>query len=45
MHSEYGITFDNAGQWSFDNDTARNVISFGTDNSFSSHADDCKNNF
>ena len=30
---------------SFDNDTARIVISFGADNSSSSHADNCKNNF
>ena len=28
-YSGYGITFDNAGFWSFDNDTARNVIIFG----------------
>ena len=25
-YSVYGITFDSAGSWSFDNDFARNVI-------------------
>ena len=45
VFSGYGITFDSAGSWSFDNDTARNVINFGVDNSSSSHADYHKNNF
>ena len=45
MYSGYGITFDSASSWSFDNDTARNVIIFGVDNSSSSHADNHKNNF
>ena len=45
MYSGYGIIFDCAGSWSFDNDFARNVIIFGVDNSSSSHADNCKNNF
>ena len=31
--------------WRFDNDSARNVIIFGVDNSLSSHADNRKNNF
>ena len=44
MYSGYGITFDSAGLWSFDNDIARNVIIFGVGNSSSSHADNCKNN-
>ena len=44
MYSGYGITLDSAGSWSFDNDTTRNVI-FCVDNSSSSHADNCKNNF
>ena len=35
LYSGYGITFDSAGFWSFDNDTARNVIIFGVDNSSS----------
>ena len=33
------------GFWSFDNDTARNVIIFGVDTSSSSHSDNHKNNF
>ena len=45
MYIGYGITFDSAGSWSFDNDIARNLIMFGVDNSSSSHADNCKNNF
>ena len=45
VYSGYGITFDSAGSWSFDNDTARNVIIFGVDNSSSSHSDNRKNNF
>ena len=39
MYSGHGKTFDSASWWSFDNDTARNVIIFGVDNSSSSHAD------
>ena len=39
VYSGYGITFDSACSWSFDNDIARNVIIFGVDNSSSSHAD------
>ena len=45
VYSGYGITFDSAGSWSFDNDTARNIIIFGVNNSSSFHADNCKNNF
>ena len=37
VYSGYGITFDSAVSWSFDNDFARNVIIFGADNSSSSH--------
>ena len=37
MYSGYGITFDSGGSWSFDNDTARNVIIFGVNSSSSSH--------
>ena len=44
VYSGCWITFDSAGFWSFDNDTARNVIVFGVDNSSSSHSDNCKNN-
>ena len=45
MYSGYGITFDRVGVWSFDNNTARKVISFGVHNSSSSHSENCKNNF
>ena len=45
MYSGYGITYDSAGSWSFDNDIARNVIIFGVDNSSSFHTDNHKNNF
>ena len=45
VYSGYGITFDSAGSWSFNNDTARNIIFFGVDNSSSVHIDNCKNNF
>ena len=31
VHCGLGITFDSAGLWSFDNDTARNAIIFGVD--------------
>ena len=33
VYNGYGITFDSAGFWSFDNDTAGNVIIVGVDNS------------
>ena len=46
MYSGYGIAFDELGSWSFDNDFARNVlVIFGVDNNYSSHTDNCKNNF
>ena len=45
MYSGYGIAFDSAGSWNFGNDFARNFLIFGVDNSSSSHADNCKNNF
>ena len=41
----YVITFDSASSWSFDNESAKNVIIFGVDNSSSSHADNRKNIF
>ena len=31
VYSRYGITFDSAGSWSFDNGTSRNFIIFGVD--------------
>ena len=45
MYRGYGITFDSAGFWSFDNDSARNVIIFGADKGSSSHPDNRNNNF
>ena len=45
VYSGCGITFDSAGSWSFDNDLARNVITFGVNNSSSSRSDNRKNNF
>ena len=44
MYSGYGIAFDSSDSWSFDNDTARNVIIFYVDDNSSSHAENCKNN-
>ena len=44
VNSGYEIAFDGKGEWNFDNDFARNVITFGGDNSSSSHADNWKNN-
>ena len=45
MYSKYGITFDSVGEWSFDNCTVRNVITFGADSSSSSRSSNSKNNF
>ena len=45
MCSGYGIAFDGKDSWNFGNGTPRNVITFGVDNSASSHADNLKNNF
>ena len=45
VYRGYRIASDSADSWSFDNDFARNVISFGVDNSSSSHSDNSKNNF
>ena len=45
VHRGYGITFDSADSWNFDNDFVRNVIIFDVDNSSSAHADNRKNNF
>ena len=32
MYSEYRIAFDRAGEWSFNNDSARNVMISAVDN-------------
>ena len=45
VSSGYGIAFDSGGFWSLHFDTARNVITFGVDNSSLSHAKYRKNNF
>ena len=45
VYRGYGIASDGKGEWSFGNDYARIVITFGVDNSSSSHADNLKNNF
>ena len=43
--SGYGIVFDGKSERSFNTYYARNVIIFGVENSWSSHADKLKNNF
>ena len=45
VYNGYVITFDSASSWSFDNESAKNVIIFGVDNSSSSHADNRKDHF
>ena len=45
VYSGYGIPSNGKGEWSFDNDYARNVVIFDVDHSSSSHADNLKNNF
>ena len=44
MYSGYETPFDAAGSWNLDNDFARNIVSFGADNSLSSYANNFKNN-
>ena len=45
INSGYGIEFDGKVKWSFGNDDARNVMTFGVDNSSSSHTDNLNNIF
>ena len=45
VYSWYGMTFYCAVSWSFGNDTARNAMNFGADNSSSSLVGNLKNNF
>ena len=45
VYSGYGIAFDGKGEWSFGNDSAKNVIIFGVDNKSSSHTNNLKNDF
>ena len=42
MYYDYGIAFDDAASWSFNNGFARNGIIFGVDNSSSFHDDNLK---
>ena len=44
-YNGWRTTFDGESIWSFDNDTARNVVIFVVDNSSSPNIDDPKNNF
>ena len=39
IYNGWEIAFDGEGSWSFDNDFARNIVIFGSDNSSSSHTD------
>ena len=45
IYSGYGITCHSESSWSSYNETTRNVIILGADNSLSSHPDNRKNNF
>ena len=45
VNSGYGIRFDSAWSWGFDDDFVRKVIIFDTDNNSSHHSDSHKNNF
>ena len=45
MYSVYRIDIDGKSSFSFDNDSARNVIIFDVDNNSSSHTDNQKNVF
>ena len=42
VYGGYGIAFDGKGDWSFGNETARNAVIFGVDNSSLSHTDNLK---
>ena len=44
VHSGYGMAFDSAGSWSFDNDFTRNVIIFCIDKNSSSLCGNRRNN-
>ena len=45
VYSGYGIIFDSVYSWSFNNETTRNIIVFGIENSSPSHSHNRKNNF
>ena len=42
MYGGYGIVFNAAGEWGFNNDLAKTIIIFDVDNSSSSHTDNQK---
>ena len=44
-YNVWGIAFYGKGHFSFDDDSVRNVVIFGVDNSSSSHIDNRINNF
>ena len=43
LYNGYEIGLDRKGSWSFNDDTAKNAISFGVDNSSSSHTSNLRN--
>ena len=45
LYSGYGIVFGGKGEWSFNNYTAKNIITLGVGNSSSCHTHNLKNNF
>ena len=45
VYTSFGIAFDGISAWSFGNNFSRNVVTFGVDNSPSSHSDNRKNKF
>ena len=45
IYNGRGRAFDGAGKWNSCNDYARDAVTFGVDNTSSSHANNRKNNF
>ena len=45
VYSGYGMTFNSAVSWSFDNEFLKSVMIFRVNNNSSSHSDNRKNNF
>ena len=43
LYNGYEIGLDRKGSWSSNDDTARNAITFGVDNSSSSHTNNLRN--
>ena len=42
VHNGYGIAFNEKGSWSFIDNFSINIVTFGVDNSSSSHTDNLK---